>query len=102
METERNLTDKERKTLEKEVRNNGRFTFKGNKVNHDDIADLRLFPENCLLCEEDNKVSFKGCCQFTEHCESGDMICPAKFSGSAEMFGLNEFILSQHPISITK
>lgn len=102
METKRNLTDKERESLYKEVRINGKFIFKGNKIDCIDIAALQLFPANCLLNEDDNQVSFKGECQFTEHEERGDLTCPAKFSGSAEMSGLNEFILSQNPILITK
>ena len=98
----RNLTDKEREALYNEVRINGKFTFKGNKVDRVDMAALQLFPANCLHNEEINQVSFKGECQFTEHEEGGDMTCLAKFSGFAEMIGLNEFVLSQQPISITK
>lgn len=102
METERTLTDKERGNLYIEIWSHGKFTFKGNIIERADIADLQLFPDNCLLNEKDYMVSFKGGCQFTEHCEAYAITCPTTFNGTAEMRGLNEFILSQIPISIKK
>lgn len=98
----RNLTDKERETLYNEVRINGKFTFKGNKVDRVDMAALQLLPDNCLLNEDANQVFFKGECQLTEHDDGGDMTGLATFTGSAEMIGLNELVLSPKPIMITK
>ena len=99
---ERKLTDKERDALLYIIKNEGHFSFRGKLIERVDITGLDLFPDNCKVEDEDNNVSFKGGCQFTEHYEGGDMTGPATFIGSAEMNGLNEFILSQKPISITK